>query len=87
MRMAKFIATTSKGLIDVLEAEIKELGLKHLKSFASGVMFESNWAGCYKANLHLRSATRVLLPVLDFPAYQNEDLYFNVKKHRLYQIH
>lgn len=79
--MPRFLATTSPGLAEVLESEIQDLGLKVLGKNQVGVRFESNWQGCYLANLKLRTAIRVLMPVLDFSAYQNDDLYFNVKKH------
>lgn len=75
------MALTSKGLVDVLEQEMKDLGLKVFKKETAGVWFEGNWGACYKANLHLRTASRVILPILDFPAYQNEDLYHNILKH------
>lgn len=79
--MAKFFAVTSKGLADVLTQEIQALGYKPLDKGPAGVSFEANWEGCYKANLELRTATRILLPVLDFPAYQPDELYTNIKKH------
>jgi 23S rRNA G2445 N2-methylase RlmL len=79
--MAEFFAVTSKGLADVLAQELEALGLKPLKKGPAGVTFESNWEGCYRANLHLRTATRILKPVLDFPAYEPEELYNNIKKH------
>lgn len=80
--MPQFFATTSRGLSEVLEKELQSLGFKGIKSELGGVWFETNWKGCYLANLKLRTASRVLLPVLDFPAYQPEELYQNVfKKH------
>jgi 23S rRNA G2445 N2-methylase RlmL len=45
------------------------------------VNFETNWQGCYKANLWSRVASRIVKPLLDFPAYEPNDLYFNIKKH------
>lgn len=79
--MPKFLATTSRGLINVLEEEMTELGLNVIGRDATGVEFDGPWADCYKANLHLRTANRIIKPVLDFPAYQLEDLYHNAKKH------
>lgn len=72
---------TSRGLSDVLFDEVSKLGVSKVLKGQGGVFFESNWAGCYRANLRLRSATRVLLPILDFPAYNPEDLYNNIRKH------
>jgi len=79
--MPQFIAVTSKGLADVLAEELTQLNLKVLEKGPAGVTFEGNWEGCYRANLHLRTATRVLKPILDFPAYQPEELYTNILKH------
>ena len=79
--MPKFVALTSRGLEPALLDELVELGFSKTQIIGQGVAFESNWEGCYRANLLLRSATRVILPILDFPAYQPEDLYNNVKKH------
>ncbi len=79
--MARFFAVTSKGLADVLSQELEGLGLRPLDKGPAGVSFDGSWEDCYRANLELRTATRVLLPVLDFPAYQPEELYANLRKH------
>lgn len=79
--MPKFFAMTSRGLQDVLEQELKDLGFTKVLKGQGGVHFDTNWAGCYRANLRLRTATRVILPILDFPAYNPEELYNNIKKH------
>lgn len=79
--MAHFFASCPKGLAELVEKELQSLGLKTWEKSAGGVLFESNWAGCYKANLHSRYASRILKPLLDFPAYQNEELYNNIRRH------
>lgn len=79
--MAHFFASCPKGLAELVEKELQSFGLKTWEKTTGGVVFESNWAGCYKANLNSRYASRILKPVLDFPAYQNEDLYHNIRKH------
>lgn len=79
--MAQFFATTAHGLVDALEQELKDLGFSIERKISSGVFFESNWAGCYRANLESRLASRILKPLLDFPAYNGDDLYHNIKKH------
>lgn len=79
--MAKFLALTSVGLVEALEKELQEIGITKTKAGRGGVFFESNWQGCYKANLCSRLATRIVLPVLDFPAYQPDDIYHNILKH------
>jgi 23S rRNA G2445 N2-methylase RlmL len=79
--MAKFFASCPIGLSDLVEKEIKEMGLQTWAKTQAGVVFESNWAGCYKANLHSRFASRILKPLLDFTAFTEEELYNNVRKH------
>lgn len=72
---------TSRGLNDTLEQELKEMGLERVTKGPGGVTFEGSWSDCYRANLRSRVATRIVLPILDFPAYKPEDLYHNVLKH------
>ncbi|AHI05155.1 putative N6-adenine-specific DNA methylase [Bdellovibrio bacteriovorus W] len=79
--MAQFFASTARGLVEPLEKELRELGLKVTDRYIGGVFFESNWEGCYRANLHSRLASRILKPVLDFTAYQPEELYSQILKH------
>lgn len=79
--MPQFIATTARGLAEVLENELLALGVTNTKKIPGGVEFESNWEGCYRVNLHSRIASRVIKPILDFPAYQTDDIYHNVLKH------
>jgi len=79
--MAHFFASCPKGMADLVELELQAMGLKTWEKSTAGVMFDSNWAGCYKANLNSRFASRILKPILDFPAYQNDELYNNIRKH------
>ena len=79
--MPEFFASIPKGLADVMAEELTSLGVHVLKKSSGGVTFESNWEGCYRVNLKSRFASKILKPVLEFPAYQPEDLYHNVRKH------
>ncbi len=79
--MPEFFASTARGLVEPLEIELKNLGLKITEKTNGGVYFESNWEGCYKANLHSRLASRIIKPVLDFSAYQPEELYEQILRH------
>jgi putative N6-adenine-specific DNA methylase len=46
------------------------------------VEFEGSWADCYRVHMFSRIASRILLPVSDFEAYNQEELYFGIlKKH------
>lgn len=79
--MPEFFAATPKGLSDALEIELKNLGLNVTHKSVAGVVFDSNWEGVYKANLHSRLASRILKPVLDFTAYQADELYGQIRRH------
>ncbi|HEX7673890.1 MAG TPA: THUMP domain-containing protein [Bdellovibrio sp.] len=79
--MPEFFASTARGLVEPLEKELKDLGLKVTDKTNGGVYFESNWEGCYKANLQSRLASRILKPILDFTAYQPEELYTQILRH------
>ncbi|MCC6137996.1 MAG: RNA methyltransferase [Bdellovibrionaceae bacterium] len=79
--MPTFVAITSPGLTDALKQELLELGIEKVRENARSVEFEGNWEMCYRANLGSRVATRILLPILEFPAYKPEDIYHNCQKH------
>jgi 23S rRNA G2445 N2-methylase RlmL len=80
--MPRFLAITSRGLLEPLTAELEELKIKRVRARPDCVEFDSSWADCYRVHVHSRLATRVLLPVADFQAYNQDDLYFGVlRKH------
>lgn len=79
--MPKFFAMTSRGLSPALFDELEGLGVRRGQQTATGVGFEGSWELCYRVNLWSRIATRVVMPVLDFPAYQGDDLYHNTQRH------
>src|SRR5580698_3623762 len=80
--MAVFLAITSRGLLEPLAAEIESLDVKRVKKRPDCVEFEGSWQDVYRVHLFSRLATRVLLPVADFTAHNQEELYFGVfRKH------
>ena len=79
--MPRFFASCPTGLSELVEKELKEMGLKTGTKTQGGVVFEANWQGCYRANLHSRFASRIMKPLLDFPAYNESDVYHNILKH------
>lgn len=79
--MPQFYASTSRGLSEALAEELRALDLKVTKVDKQGCQFEGSWKDCAKANLRTRVATRISLPVLDFHAYNEEELYNNILKH------
>lgn len=77
--MAQFYALTGHGCLPPLETELRELGLNPTL-FQGGAFFDSDWRGAYRANLRLRTASRVVYILGRFKARNGEELYDAVKK-------
>lgn len=71
----QLIAKTFAGLEEVLAQEIKDLGGENIQVLKRAVSFQGNQELLYKANLHLRTALRILLPIHEFKARNEEALY------------
>lgn len=67
-------AVTAPGLEPLVAAELERLGLIAHEVEPGGVEFEADLAGLYRANLHLRVASRVLVRVAAFRAAHFSDL-------------
>jgi 23S rRNA (guanine2445-N2)-methyltransferase len=70
-----FFATTGKGLEEVLAGELTALGVADVRVERGGVRFSGGLAACYRANLWLRTANRVLMPLGEFPCATPQELY------------
>lgn len=57
------LAKTFKGLEEVLAQELIELGADEVQIERRAVRFRGDWALLYRANLCLRTASRVLMPI------------------------
>src|SRR5205823_13927108 len=68
-------ATCARGLEDVLVEELRALGAAEVAPGRGGVQFAGDLALLYQANLWLRTAIRVLWPVLEAPVHSPEELY------------
>jgi len=73
--MRRFFATTFKGLEEVLAGEVAALGGEDVAIGPGGVSFSGDLALCYRANLWLRSANRVVTLLSEFPAPTPAALY------------
>lgn len=78
--MPRFLGLTSRGLTEVLASEIQELGIKKVRVRPDAVEIDCSWADLYRLHVHSRIATRFLLPVAEFVAYNEDDLYSGVNK-------
>lgn len=70
----------AKGLEDVLEAELAQLGATELKKAKGGVSTAFDLAFAYRALLWMRSASRMFLTIDAFELDGDESLYQAVKK-------
>ena len=71
----EFIAKTFYGLEDVLANEIKNIGGKNIEILTRAVRFYGDKELLYKANIHLRTALRVLVPIATRKVKSNQDIY------------
>ncbi len=74
----KFFATAAKGVEEVLADEIRALGITVSAVEKGGVRFTGDMGTCYKANLWLRTAQRILMPLAEFPCDSPDSLYEGV---------
>ena len=75
----KFFATCARGLEKILAQELRDLHAENVESGRGGVQFHGDLALLYRANLWLRTAVRVLMPILEFDVHSTDDLYAAVQ--------
>ncbi len=75
-----YTAQTMWGLEDVLAQELRQLGAEQVEVRNRAVQFTGDRACLYRANLYLRTAVRVLLPIQRFPVRDERDLYEGIKR-------
>lgn len=79
MTKQHFFATTAKGVEEVLAAELVRLGAEDVATESGGVRFGGGMEAAYRANLWLRTASRVLMPLAEFACETPEQLYQGVR--------
>lgn len=75
----QLLAKTFKGLEDVLAQELTELGANDIQKERRAVSFTGDKAMLYRANLCLRTASRVLVPIATFRAKDADAVYEQAK--------
>jgi putative N6-adenine-specific DNA methylase len=75
----EFFATAGKGIEEVLAGELRDLGLAVVAVESGGVRFTGEIADCWRANLWLRTANRVLIPLAVFACTTPQELYDGVR--------
>src|SRR3954447_14057037 len=77
--MAGYFATCARGLEAVLARELTALGAAGVAPGRGGVAFAGEAALLYRANLWLRTAVRVLQPILEADVRSPDELYDAVR--------
>jgi 23S rRNA (guanine2445-N2)-methyltransferase / 23S rRNA (guanine2069-N7)-methyltransferase len=69
------VATVPRGLADLLVGELHALGIADARARGAGVVFTGGLEAAYRACLHARVASRVLLEIAGFAAPSAADYY------------
>ena len=80
MESYQMIAKTLAGLEEVVMAELSQLGAGNIKKGKRAVYFTGTDEQLIRANLCLRAALSVLVPVIEFEANNENDLYREVSQ-------
>ncbi len=78
----RFFATCAKALEPLVATELRDLGAEDVVEGRAGVAFAGSLETAYRACLWSRVASRVLLPLADFAAADEDALYAGVKSIR-----
>ncbi len=73
-----FIATAPEGIEPLLAAELAALGAAAIKPVRGGIRFQGSLELAYRACLWSRTASRVLLPLAEFPVAEVDALYAGI---------
>jgi len=73
------IIKTFQGLEDVLAQECRQLGFKDIEILNRAVKINADQRDLYRANYFLRTAIKVLFPVFNFKAKNDDELYSGIK--------
>lgn len=76
----KMVAKTLFGFEELLAKELRQLGAQEVKIGVRNVTFAGDKGFMYKANLGLRTATKILKPIHSFKIKTEQDLYDKVYK-------
>ncbi|MEQ9297512.1 MAG: THUMP domain-containing protein [Cyclobacteriaceae bacterium] len=77
----EFVAKTLFGLEEVLAEELKGLGAEKVTVLKRAVSFEGDLTVMYRTNLYCRLAIKILTPIFQFKAKNENELYDQIKSH------
>lgn len=75
-----FFASCPRGLEELLELELKQLGIEELTSEKGGITFHCKPQMAFKAIIYSRLASRIYMGLCEFDAKKEKDIYFESKK-------
>ncbi len=75
----KMLAKSLYGFESILAKELRNLGAQDVREGVRNVQFKGDKGFMYKANLALRTAIRILVPIHSFKVNNEDDLYNNLK--------
>ena len=75
MESVPLFATCGRGIEPMLAGELRDLGAADVEPGRGGVRFAGDKATLYRANLWLRTAVRVLVPILEATVTSADELY------------
>lgn len=79
MAATRYFATCGRGIEPVLGDELRALGASDVEPGRGGVAFTGDQALLYQANLWLRTAVRVLVPIFEATVTSPDELYQAVR--------
>jgi putative N6-adenine-specific DNA methylase len=77
--LERYFATCGRGIEPMLAGELRALGAAEVAPGRGGVAFAGPAELLYRANLWLRTAVRVLWPLLEAPVTSTDELYDQVR--------
>ena len=75
----EMVAKTLFGFEELLENELRQIGAQHIKKGIRNVRFTGDKGFMYKCNMGLRTATKILKPILQFKVKDENELYKKIK--------
>ncbi len=75
-----FLAKTLMGMESILAEELTSIGAENVLPVKRGATFTGDKSVLYKANYLCRTAIRILVPIYEFTAHNEQMLYDGIKK-------
>ncbi|MFZ4545180.1 MAG: THUMP domain-containing class I SAM-dependent RNA methyltransferase [Saprospiraceae bacterium] len=76
----RLIAKTLQGLEEVLAEELVQIGAQNIQIHSRSCSFEGDKTVMYRANLELRTALRILLPIWSSEVHNEKHIYEDIQK-------